>query len=118
MPVHEVSVESAAQECGQEESLCPNEVRSVLDGDGVERIFGICCCRWWDQNEGQESHCEDRRHGGVISDDVDQVDGSGGWFHMRAQGRGCPIGSHPLMDFETGVSLCEYSLLADVDSSC
>ena len=114
MPVHEVSVESAAQECGQEESLCPNEVGSVLDCDGVERVIGICCCCcWWDQNIGEESHCEDRRHGGVIADDVDQVDGSCGRFHVRAQGRGRSIGSHPLMDFETGVSLLRARLLAD-----
>ena len=105
MLVHEVSVESAAQECGQEESLRPDEVRSVLDGDDVERISGGCC--WRDQNKGEESHGEDRRQGGVIADDVDQVDGSGGWLHVRAQGRGCSVGSHPLMDFETGVGLYE-----------
>ena len=110
MPVHEVSVESAAQERGQEESLRPNEVGSVLHCDGVERIVG---CYWWDQNKGEKSHGEDRRQGGVIADDVDQVDGSGGWLHVRAQGRGGSVGAHPLMDFETGVGLSPAQLLAE-----
>ena len=112
VPVHEVSVESAAQECSQENSLCPNEVLSVRVCDGVERIVGVCC-RWWDQSPGKESHCEDRRQGGVVADDVDQVDGSGRWLHVRAQGRGCSVGSHSLMDFEAGVSLLRARLLAD-----
>ena len=79
----------------------------MLNCDGVERI--VCCCYWWDQNKGEESHGEDRRQGGVIADDVDQVDGSGGWLHARAQGRGGSVGAHPLMDFETGVGLLRVS---------
>ena len=107
MPVHEVSVESAHQVRGQEEPLRPNEVRLMLDCDGVEDIIIGICFYWWDQGPGQESHGEDGRQGRVIADDVDQVDGSGGWLHARAQGRACPIGAHPLMDFETGVGLRE-----------
>ena len=104
MPVHEVTVESAGQMSGQKESLSPDKVYSVLKGDEIEDIVGICSC--WDQDKRKEKHCQNRCHWRIISDNVDHIDGSDGWFHARCESRGGYVGSQSLMDFETSVGLC------------
>ncbi len=101
--IHEVTVESASQMGGQEESLSPDEIYSVLGCDGIEDIIAICC---GNQDIGKESHRQNSRQWGVISDNINHVNGSDGCFHVGSERRGGNEGSQSLMDFKTSVGLC------------
>ena len=103
MPIHKVTVESAGQMGSQKESLSPDEVDFVLDCYGMEDIIGTFC---WDQDKWEQNHCQKRRHWRVIPNNVNHVDGSDRWFHVRCESRGGYVGSHSLMDFKTSVGLC------------
>ncbi len=104
VPIHEVPVESASHMGSQEECLSPDDIYLVLSCDGIEDIIAICCRN---QDIRKENHGQNRRNRGVISDDINHVDGSDRCFHVGSERRRFNEGSQSLMDFKTSVGLCQ-----------